>query len=1031
MTKNQEYLQSLVHRSRELLDHEGEFFTEGAKLALTDMVESAVCVLEGKGQLPFTRNRQFYAPREEEDVLFATKRYTRAPSYNGEQGYHEYGLEAALACFEQQDVRNWDADQLTGHAGMIIAKAEELLASAVIGKEVGHVDAAAKDNLLKAIDRLSSAASRKDDPQGMSELALAVVNGFNCLRDFRHSRILRTEIDPASNLYVTQEAMKRIQSNIARSPVLQELASRVKSISDRYSLSYIEKASALIMKEHADYEEINRHFYVWSSTDKIVNFTVPEQAVSAELHFLLPSEENEQDGLGHVWIDNVEISSAQGESLDIRNSGFERGDKGPLYWKPEARKGCPILKWEGTYPYSGGGERTDVSIDSKMNMRSIYICNPTCHDEGAWTYTEDLSVEAGGRYTLTFAAKLDGKLRKGLQAELVFKNAVGMEVDRFIYSFNRKSSLPNFCFLLTMQCDSIQYAFTGDITYAQKAKHQLLYTLNDFCQGAEHWLVTNLRPQGSDSYGAVQGGRMLCSAATTYSLIKCAGVFSPEEKQQFYALVQYVLRYMLDLRDRTELLPEEAEHGCSNWQTDMCVGTAYMMLVLDDFPHRKAWLYNAHRVLEAQLKLNVNPDHSWPESIRYHHAALERFAGYAKVVQHMMGEDWFSTTPLAGMFEFAVQTQTPAYRYFDNRIATPPFGDHALGDGSEFAYFSTYLADIARLDKPLADRMYLTWRCAGSPVQRLWGEAIVFNNFLSIADEYEPREQLMLESTDKLKQSGIYIFRKGFGTEKQSYFSIMSSPEKIGHGHLDQGSFILYKDSVPLVMDSGIEGYFNSSTSWHLSSYSHACLQFSTKRQVVEKDGGGMINLTAGTYSLERGWVDGPSSSRVLHTSVGGELESITIEIVNPESSGRHIRRVWYLRQPDVYVIQDQVEEFQGEVLFSLPVASKRSIIDGKRIYSEGVYDVDLETIFLGDVKRIWLEKGRSTPFFDSGHPEVSMMDYIRATADAEHGFLTVLYPKRREQAPIHAVLQGQSLSIAVDGDSYTILILDNNLKEA
>ena len=95
-------------------------------------------------------------------------------------------------------------------------------------------------------------------------------------------------------------------------------------------------------------------------------------------------------------------------------------------------------------------------------------------------------------------------------------------------------------------------------------------------------------------------------------------------------------------------------------------------------------------VLHSQLILTVNPDHSWPESIRYHHAALERFAGYAKVVQHVMGENWFETTPLTGMFGFSLRTQTPSYRYFGGRIGTPPFGDHALGGGSVFGSFGTY-----------------------------------------------------------------------------------------------------------------------------------------------------------------------------------------------------------------------------------------------------------------------------------------------------------------------------------------------------
>ena len=123
-------------------------------------------------------------------------------------------------------------------------------------------------------------------------------------------------------------------------------------------------------------------------------------------------------------------------------------------------------------------------------------------------------------------------------------------------------------------------------------------------------------------------------------------------------------------------------------------------------------------------------------------------------------------------------------------------------------------------------------------------------------------------------------------------------------------------------MDSGIEGYFDSSTSWHISSYSHACVQFATRQTGIAKDTGGPINLSAGTYSLEQGWVDVPRNSKVLDIKLGDDVESITIEIANPEGNGRHIRHVTYIKDPDLYIIRDTLEDFEGHVLFSLPVAS-------------------------------------------------------------------------------------------------------------
>jgi hypothetical protein len=1019
----EEKLQALVDRAEALLETREQYYTNGAKLALVDMLHAAKAALSGVGQKPFVRNRQFITPREQEDVLFATRRFTMVPPFGSDHTvWTFYGLEPALEWFEEQDMMAGGMELLKAKAGLAISKAQDLLEHAKVGTGVGCYAPEAAIRLKLAVQAAEAELNVLDTARdGGDLLTRAVVECFNGLREFRHSRVLRTDVEPSSSLYLTEAALERVKAQVAADPLLKEQYAKIASIAAHYSLDYLEQAVSLIQcGDQEDYSVLNDCFYLWSSTDKVVNFKAPTGAVKAELSFILPACENEEDGLGHVWIDNVEILSASGGSLEILNPGFDDGENAPLFWEPRALRGQPVMKWEDTYPYCGGGDRLALetaNLSSQMSVKykegtakhSLYICNPTGADEGAWSYGEEFSIESGGVYTLTFEAKLDGKLKKGLKTLITFKDAAGNKAGEYEYLFNRKSSMPGGRFQLAMQCDAIQYAFTRELDYARKVKLAILYILNDFCQGAEHWLVTNLRPEGSDSYGAVQGGRLLSAIAVSYSFIREAGVFSPEEKGRFYAMVEYMLRYMLDLRDRTEWAPYEAQNGCSNWQTDMCAGTGLMMMALPDFPNRHTWLNNANMILKAQLELNVNSDSSWPESIRYHHAALERFAGYAKALENVMGENWFEATPLARMFGYSIDMQTPGYAFFDGRIGTPPFGDHALSGGGEFGFFATYMEDIARIDRKLADRMYHTWVASGKPFKKLWGEGIVLENIMGEGNSYSPSTPLELRSTGGYPDSGIYIFRKNPGSKDQSYFAIMSSPRPVGHGHLDQGSFVLYKKSVPLVMDSGIEGYFDSSTSWHICSYSHACLQFATRRTDILEQADGAINLSAGTYSLERGWVDVPRSSKMLEHRLGETVESITIEIANPEGSGRHIRHVTYVKEPELYIIRDTVEDFEGKVLFSLPTASVRSEVISSRVFSEGAYSVDLETVFLTPLQSVQLEKGRSTLFFDSGDDRVSMMNYIRAVADAKDGFLTVLYPKEKGKRELQ-------VSLAEDG---------------
>lgn len=1046
---SRELLADLVHQAKRLLVLRQHSSTEGSLAALQDAVEQAESALTGQASLPFTRNREFLVPRTDEAVRFAARRYTMVPPFGSpDTVYTYYGLKDALDWFERQDLQDQDIDALSARAELALEQANKLLEHAVAGDGVGEYDPSALARLRQATAQLETqitsllhdtdSTDSKVTAADREGLMRSIVALYNQKRKLRHSRRLLLDVDQNASLYFTGAELKTWRQEVRTNPLVRQRYEQIERLSNVHSLEELQRVNELMIQGNVGYEELNRHFYLWSSTDKIVNFKVPSAAKRATLSFILPSEENEAEGLGHVWIDDVSILSASGGKLQLVNGGFEDGEGQPLGWRPVVRKGSPILRTEVEYPFCGGGDGKSEPVNyssqaehraSGNSPRSVYICNPSPSDEGAWVYDGDFAVEGGMGCTLTFAAKLDGKLKRGLRVLIVFKDEQGESIGEFEYYFNRKSWLPGGKFQLGMQCDAIRYAVTEDRAYAEKSKLAMLYILNDFCQGAEHWMVTNLRPEGSDSYGAVQAGRLLCVIAVSYSLISTAGVFSGKEKQHFYAMLEYLLRYVLDLRDRTEWTMEEAQRGCSNWQTDMCAGAGYLMLVLPDFPNRHVWLNNANAVLLAQLQLKVNSDGSWPESIRYHHAALERFAGYAKVLNKMSGENWFTTTRLADMFRYPIEVQTPKYAYFGGRIGTPPFGDHALGGGEEFGYFPIFIPEIAEIEPELANRMYHTWVAAGKPVKKLWGESVVLENLL-VADSSPSTDRSRdpeMASNTKYADAGVYIFRQPI-QGKLSYFAIMSSPKPVSHGHLDQGSFILYAQSVPLVMDSGIEGYFDSSASWHICSYSHACVQFASQQKfspsaAMEPE---TINLSAGTFSLERGWVDVPRSSRVVAVREEQEVESITIEIANPEGEGRHLRSVAHVKGTDLYLIRDEIIAYDGKVLFTLPVASLRSHVEGNRVYSECAYGMALDTLFLGAAPSIQMECGRTTPFFPSGDKGEALMDYVRAIADAKEGFLTVLSPRSQSEPELEAVpgsdgsvmLRTAHAAVRVDVDS-------------
>jgi hypothetical protein len=975
--KARNYLETLILKAETILKERAEYYTDGAKLALIDMVKISQEALDGKNIFPFTRTRQFYMPREDEAIYFCIKRYTMVPTYIEEGVYSEYGLEKAIEWFLTQDVMYNGKSSLNNQAEFVLSQAQKALQENPIGGNIGCVPKKSADNLLWAMENIKINNINNSDM-----LAKAIVNCKNAIKNLRYSKILRTDIEKDCYLYFSKKEFESIKEKIDKEKYLTQKYEEIKAIADENTIEDIEKLD-MFLEETLNYEKINQHFYIWSCSDSTINFSAPDKAKYAKLHFILPSCENEKDGLGHVWIDNIKIKAANSDDLEITNPGFEQievfqENELPLGWIIKGNS-----KIEKKYPFCG------------KEKQSIFLQNLNSNEEAGIAHKNLISLKGGEIYTVNFEAKIDGKLKKGIKLLIEFYDDDKNYINYFESYFNRTSSKGGGRHGLNMQCDAICYAFTNDKTYALKAKKQLLFVVNDFCQGIETWLIENKRPDGIDAYGAVQGGRILCSIATTLSFIKNANVFSDEEKMHLYSQFEYFLRYLLDLRDRTELSDFDAQKNCSNWQTDMCAGVGMLMMVLDDFPNRKTWLYNATKVLKAQLLININPDGSWPESLRYQNAALRRFALYAKALKNITGEDWFSSTPLKNLFEYLIYVQTPPYIYFNNKISTPPFGDHVLSDGQDFSLFGLYLSDIEKINKNLADKMYYTWKLAGFPSTSYHPESVAIENLFANADNYMPQENYIfdLESGKSFIYGGTHIFRDNFLSSKQSFFAAMCSGKKIGHGHLDQGSFILYKDSIPIILDSGIEGYFEGSTMWHISSYSHAVVQFQSKKTDFIKADTRQINLSAGTYSLERGFSDVPDSSELLKYSNSQEIKELFIKIQNPEREGFHIRKFFYIPKADICIIYDKIFDFKGKIIFNLPVVSKNSIIKSKnKIYSTGFYGIDLETEFLSEISEIYIEKGKSAPMFPAING-MYKMDYIRAVSNAENGFLTILHP--------------------------------------
>lgn len=986
-------LRKLIGEAKKCLTDLRPYTTHVAQLALEDMIQQAEAeVDQGEndacGLLPFTTKREFgdWHWNKADACNFAKKRYTMASVwFEPGKVYSTYGLEDALAWFKTQDLRKplvaseINEKSYEKQACDFLSMAEtceyyeklcrEFLSNVTYGESIGQYSNLAGEALSQALNQLTKIREENTDTDAIAKKLAACLNA---LWELRLSRVLCSEsnLESGGNILLSAAQMEEIRYKIESDQFTKGQYEQIKALADSASLEQRKSAYSALFATSDDYEQLNREFVIETSAGNRPSFAVPKGTVSASFALRLPCEDNERDGLGHIQVWNIGLKASEGENI--------------------------LLETKDT----------------------VTLCNKTSDHEAVWTYDKEILLRDDAIYTVMFDAKQDGKLKKGMQILLTFFDKEGHKLGTHEENFNRKAWLDVKKYNLYTQCDAICYWYTNDKIYAEKSKIEMLHFLDDFCQGAHHWLRYNERPEGSDAYGGVQGGRILFTIAVAYSMIRDSGVWNKEEKERFYGLVSYMLRYLADLRDRTLLTKERAQRGSSNWQTDMHIGTAAMMMAIPDFTNRKIWMYNSEAVLRAQLDYKLNADGSWPESPRYHFASLEHFSLYARLWERESGENWFISKNadmpgLLDMFRYPLYTQTPPYAYFNDCIATPPFGDHKLGNGTEFALYGLYCDQVAQYDRDTAQKMYATWCRAKKPVKGFWGESVTLENLMypsapqGTTDALETADlSNSTDSADSINQaaglkfglhltscasfpnSGIYVFRDHFGTPQENYLAVMSSPKNIGHGHKDQGAFIYYYHCIPVIMDSGIEGYFEASTPWHICSYSHAVMQFeATPHGPIEKTAG-FINLSAGTYSLERGWNDGPDCSKVTQICLrdkNDSCESISMEIKNPKGCGMQYRTITIDHLAETVTVQDTVTDFSGQVLFNLPILAKSVVQNGNEILADGYYGVKIKITIHSNTESVVIESGRATPMAPGANDHTDLL-YLRIKAKAEDG---------------------------------------------
>ncbi|WP_310605343.1 CBM96 family carbohydrate-binding protein, partial [Anaerosporobacter sp.] len=835
---------------------------------------------------------------------------------------------------------------------------EEFVNSVVAGTSVGEYPAEKVQALKDEIALLKSAKTTNN----AYAIAAKMVSVQNATRELRNSVIMNQN----GSIFFSESEIAGLKNKVNADTELKAVYDNILSIANAYTKEQLEDVYNKIVAD--DIAGLNQNYKVWTSA-KDLNFSSVAGTKKAYLEVRMSPDDYTVNGsqIGYAWLDNIVITPTVTSNLTVPNSGFEKDD----------------VQWTFV---SGTGTTGKIATDyAYTGNKSLYIENTQANATGYWK--SDTFAMGEDKFSIAFSVKNDDKFKTGLEIIVHYLDANGTELgtSAAITKNSKSTVILDNAYATAYQACALAYAVEGDVKYAELSKWYMMLFLDDHLQGVESWLVKGSRPDDYDNYGAVQEGRNAGSLATAYSLIKNSGVFvkGSDFYNDFISKVECLLRDILDIRDRMELPIDEVAVDATNWQTDMSIGASMLgMAFYGEIDHAVQFIENGMYIVEGQLIDSVRADGGWPESIRYHVAALSKMAAYAKSLRYVTGKNWFSqnsSVDLLKMFNFLIEVQTPAY--VDGNISTPTFGDDALTNGSEFAYLGLYWDQAVGVDDKLAQQMFETWVKAGKPKPAISAEENMVQNFFLNAEytnvsTWNDEYNLDLKSTDYAKDWGTFIFRNNFGTAKESFFSFMANSHEIGHNHYDELSFMIYANSTPIVVDPGIESYFSSSKNTYTSSDSHATVQF----------------LNGSTYSN----TNTLSSGQAFTTTK--MLDSVSA-VVGSATGGEQDREILYYKgDNEFYVVWDQINNATAGTRFNLPVLAVKTptvSADSKSVLVEGFNNTNLEVVFLQGADSIAIDTMRGAPKLTVRDGESSaLVDVIRAKNSTVNGnYLTILLP--------------------------------------
>lgn len=499
----------------------------------------------------------------------------------------------------------------------------------------------------------------------------------------------------------------------------------------------------------------------------------------------------------------------------------------------------------------------------------------------------------------------------------------------------------------------LQYIKTGETSYAQKAREDLLSSLKS--------LVDTAYPGGS--YTSERAGRRMQDWSFRYDVIRDSGVLSAYDRME----ISRMFAYMANLQLNTEY----GDFGANNRNVDRYAGIGMVGLVFPNYSLSESYIAHAKEWLEHDLTTMVKPDGTWPETTRYVDVVTKTVTTLAKALKRYDGSDFFHHPGYISMLRTFMEQATPrdSETAGGNRTA-PAVGDATWG---EVQFAACGWAASEYQGEMLCGELMWMWDEGG---QELASGNVPYG-MLFVQPEL-PREVPRLDSTLQ-RDIGYAIFRDGVGTADEDYMILHAPQPNYYHRHADAGSFSIYSGSTPIMLDAGMGEYDASGVDSYKATAQHNAISY------VDAEGKS---------------VNGPDRG----SAMSGFVTSAGADCVTVEVQPGHTRTVLFLKGAlESYIIYDRLER-DLQAVNNVHTYSTQAQVEQTRVTAqcrEGkAVDIDFVLPAGGTV-------AQSESKLNIQRQEHKQAHFAYAAAAGED-FLTVISPRTKTQNAARVTAQGE-----------------------